>query len=185
MATEKSMCTAQAYNRISCGHYNVTDLFLTAGYILQDMFRVNILITKPDSLEVTPHLWIFWNIPFSMFQTSHVPLQPFCADLTSMTPTCYDFNSLSKWQPIQTENKTSLSETKALQGPEDHFLSPACTVAPQTQSVFTEPLTSLYTSCWDASVRKIMEQFSITWFSTVAYNYAIIHMSCCCEKRAR
>jgi len=160
------------------------------------MFRVNILITKLYSLEVTPNLQIFWNIPFSMFQTLHMPLQPFCADLTPMTPTCYNFNSLSKWQPIQTENKTSLWETKALQGPEDHFLSPASRVAPQTQSVFTEsstslytscvaiapklqdlvllqhqvsPSTSLYTSCWNASVRKIMEQFSITWFSTAAY----------------
>lgn len=147
------------------------------------MFRVNILTTKLYSLEVAPHLWIFRNIPFSMFQTSHVPLQPFCVDLTPMTPTCYDYNSLSKWQPIQTENKTWLSEMKALQGPEHHFLSPACTVAPQTQSVFTESSTSLSTSCWNASVRKIMEQFSITWFSTAAY--MLSYMSCCCEKRAR
>lgn len=122
------------------------------------MFRVNILTTKLYSLEVTPQLWIFWNIPFSMFQTSHVPLQPFCADLTPMTPTCYDFNSLSKWQPIPTENnKPSLHSS--------------------TSSVFTESSTSLSTSCWNASVRKIMEQFSITWFSTAAYMLSYIWLA--------
>lgn len=123
------------------------------------MFRVNILTTKLYSLEVTPQLWIFWNIPFSMFQTSHVPLQPFCADLTPMTPTCYDFNSLSKWQPIQTENnKPSLHS---------RIISPACTVAPQ---VYSPSLQHHYPQVVEMLV------FAKLWNSSLSLDSALLHI---------